>query len=74
MWALLFSPLWGTLFLSFGLGPVLMRTDALAPLLGNTAAFLATVAAVGVAPEAARAAGLLPAPPPGDRGGGGDGE
>lgn len=27
VWPLLFSPLWGTLFVSFGLGPIFTRTD-----------------------------------------------
>ena len=27
IWPLLFAPLWGTLFISFGLGPILTRTQ-----------------------------------------------
>jgi hypothetical protein len=39
-WPLLLSPLWGSLFISFGLGPVLSRTDDIQPVLQNTVAFL----------------------------------
>lgn len=45
MWLLLFSPLWGSLFINFGLGPIVSRTDDMTPLLANTAAFLAAAAA-----------------------------
>jgi TPM domain len=38
-WALLFSPLWGMLFLSFGLGPVLVRTTEWLPIFRNVAGF-----------------------------------
>lgn len=38
-WPLLFSPLWGSLFVSFGLGPIVSRTDDLQPVLQNAAAF-----------------------------------
>eukprot|EP01023_Acetabularia_acetabulum_P004392 TRINITY_DN11835_c0_g1_i2.p1 TRINITY_DN11835_c0_g1~~TRINITY_DN11835_c0_g1_i2.p1 ORF type:complete len:364 (-),score=30.16 TRINITY_DN11835_c0_g1_i2:761-1852(-) len=44
VWVLLFSPLWASLFVSFGLGPIVTRTDDVTPLVANTAAFLATVA------------------------------
>ena len=40
IWLLLFSPLWGSLFINFGLGPIVSRTDDITPLLANTAAFL----------------------------------
>eukprot|EP01026_Neomeris_dumetosa_P044244 TRINITY_DN37239_c1_g1_i1.p1 TRINITY_DN37239_c1_g1~~TRINITY_DN37239_c1_g1_i1.p1 ORF type:complete len:319 (+),score=16.11 TRINITY_DN37239_c1_g1_i1:28-984(+) len=43
VWVLLFSPLWGSLFVSFGLGPIVSRTDDVLPLVGNTSAFLLTV-------------------------------
>eukprot|EP01025_Chloroclados_australasicus_P061944 TRINITY_DN8133_c1_g1_i4.p1 TRINITY_DN8133_c1_g1~~TRINITY_DN8133_c1_g1_i4.p1 ORF type:complete len:346 (-),score=-2.87 TRINITY_DN8133_c1_g1_i4:1086-2075(-) len=43
IWVLLFSPLWGSLFISFGLGPIVSRTDDVGPLIINTTAFLATV-------------------------------
>jgi energy-converting hydrogenase Eha subunit A len=38
-WALMFSPLWGMLFLSFGLGPVLVRTSDWLPITRNIAGF-----------------------------------
>ncbi len=39
-WALIFSPLWGILFIAFGIGPVVSRTAEWLPLLRNVAAFL----------------------------------
>ncbi|GBF92753.1 methanol dehydrogenase [Raphidocelis subcapitata] len=44
VWLLIFSPLWAPLFVNFGLGPVVSRTSDLAPILGNTAGFLAAAA------------------------------
>lgn len=38
-WALIFSPLWGILFLAFGVGPVVSRTSDWLPLLRNVAGF-----------------------------------
>lgn len=38
-WALVFSPLWGMLFFSFGIGPVVSRTSDMLPLLRNMAGF-----------------------------------
>jgi TPM domain len=38
-WALIFSPLWGILFLAFGIGPVVTRTSEWLPLLRNVAGF-----------------------------------
>jgi len=58
VWVLLFAPLWGTLFINFGIGPVVSRTSDLLPLLGNTAAFLASAAAVGFSPQVAKMTGL----------------
>ncbi|MDS3860275.1 TPM domain-containing protein [Thermosynechococcaceae cyanobacterium BACA0444] len=40
-WILLFSPLWGMLFLAFGLGPVLVRTSEWVPIFRNIAGFMA---------------------------------
>lgn len=40
VWLLLFSPLWGSLFVNFGLGPIVSRTEDVAPIAANTAAFL----------------------------------
>lgn len=38
-WALIFSPLWGILFIAFGIGPVVTRTADWVPLLRNVAGF-----------------------------------
>lgn len=38
-WALIFSPLWGILFLAFGIGPVVTRTSDWLPLIRNIAGF-----------------------------------
>ena len=38
-WALIFSPLWGILFVAFGIGPVVTRTSDLLPLLRNFLGF-----------------------------------
>jgi energy-converting hydrogenase Eha subunit A len=39
-WALIFSPLWGILFIAFGIGPVVSRTTDWLPLLRNVAGFV----------------------------------
>lgn len=39
-WALIFSPLWGILFIAFGIGPVVSRTTDWLPLFRNFAGFL----------------------------------
>ncbi|MDJ1181797.1 TPM domain-containing protein [Roseofilum casamattae] len=38
-WALIFSPLWGILFIAFGIGPVVSRTNEWLPLLRNVIGF-----------------------------------
>jgi hypothetical protein len=38
-WALIFSPLWGILFIAFGIGPVVSRTSDWIPLVRNISAF-----------------------------------
>lgn len=38
-WALIFSPLWGILFIAFGIAPVITRTADWLPLLRNVAGF-----------------------------------
>jgi hypothetical protein len=38
-WALIFSPLWGMLFIAFGIGPVVTRTSDWLPLFRNFAGF-----------------------------------
>ncbi|MGF1538451.1 MAG: TPM domain-containing protein [Elainellaceae cyanobacterium] len=39
-WALIFSPLWGILFLAFGIGPVVTRTADWLPVMRNVAGFI----------------------------------
>lgn len=39
-WMLIFSPLWGMLFIAFGIGPVISRTSDWLPLARNVAGFL----------------------------------
>ncbi|MBW4519282.1 MAG: TPM domain-containing protein [Scytolyngbya sp. HA4215-MV1] len=39
-WALIFSPLWGILFIAFGIGPVVSRTSEWLPLIRNVSGFL----------------------------------
>jgi len=39
-WALIFSPLWGILFIAFGLGPVISRTTEWLPIVRNILGFL----------------------------------
>ncbi len=39
-WALIFSPLWGILFIAFGIGPVISRTSDWLPLIRNISGFL----------------------------------
>ena len=39
-WMLIFSPLWGMLFIAFGIGPVVTRTSDWLPLARNVAGFL----------------------------------
>ena len=50
IWLLLFSPLWGTLFISFGIGPIVTRTSDRLPVLVNTAAFLAAALVFRLSP------------------------
>ena len=39
-WALIISPLWGILFLAFGIGPVVTRTPEFLPLFRNCIGFV----------------------------------
>lgn len=39
-WALIFSPLWGILFVAFGMGPVITRTSEWLPIVRNIAGFM----------------------------------
>ena len=50
VWVLIFSPLWGILFVSFGIGPIASRTADLTPILQNTAAFLAAALVFRLSP------------------------
>ncbi|MGF1493591.1 MAG: TPM domain-containing protein [Microcoleaceae cyanobacterium] len=49
-WALIFSPLWGILFIAFGIGPVISRTSDWIPLTRNIAAFSICALAAFLAP------------------------
>lgn len=49
-WALIFSPLWGILFLAFGIGPVVTRTSEWLPLTRNVVAFLIGVLVAFLSP------------------------
>ena len=60
IWALLFSPLWGILFISFGLGPVLQRTDEIQPVIQNIAAFISSASIVYFQQFIAQKSGFLP--------------
>jgi hypothetical protein len=50
VWLVLFFPLWGTLFISFGLGPIVTRTSDPLPVAANVAAFLLAIAAFRLSP------------------------
>lgn len=58
VYGLLFSPLWGSLSINFGLGPVISRTDDLMPVVYNVAATVAAALLIYFYPQAARATGL----------------
>ena len=49
-WALIFSPLWGILFLAFGIGPVVTRTSDWLPLFRNIIGFLMGVLVAYLSP------------------------
>lgn len=59
-WALIFSPLWGILFIAFGIGPVVTRTTEWLPLLRNVLGFMLGALVVYLTPmfnESARSEG-----------------
>jgi len=59
-WALIFSPLWGILFIAFGIGPVVTRTAEWLPLLRNVLGFMLGALVVYLTPiisESARSEG-----------------
>jgi len=49
-WALIFSPLWGILFIAFGIAPVITRTSDWLPLFRNVAGFLIGALAAYLSP------------------------
>ncbi|NJN73855.1 MAG: TPM domain-containing protein [Limnothrix sp. RL_2_0] len=50
-WALIMSPLWGILFLAFGVGPVVTRTSEWLPLFRNVMGFLMGAIVAFIAPS-----------------------
>ena len=50
VWTLLFAPLWGSLFINFGIGPIVTRTSDVLPLVGNAAGFAASAGIVQFSP------------------------
>lgn len=54
-WALIFTPLWGMLFISFGLGPVLTRTSEWMPVVRNVAGFVGGAVIAYLIPSPKRA-------------------
>ena len=53
-WALIFSPLWGILFIAFGIGPVVTRTQEWLPLVRNISGFLIGVLVAYLTPVLGR--------------------
>ena len=58
VYGLLFSPLWASLSINFGLGPVISRTDDITPAAANVAATVAAALLIYFYPQAAKATGL----------------
>lgn len=58
VWVALFAPLWATLFINFGIAPVISRTPDLLPVIGNVAGFAVAAALVAFSPQVAKATGL----------------
>lgn len=58
VWLVVFFPLWGTLSINFGIGPIVSRTDDPLPVIMNVAATVLTGALIFWYPQAARATGL----------------
>ncbi len=56
VWSLLFAPLWGSLFINFGIGPIVSRTSDPWPIVGNAAGFVAAAALVQFSPLFAKSA------------------
>lgn len=55
-WALIFSPLWGILFIAFGIGPVVSRTSDWLPLFRNIAGFVIGALSAYLVPALSRTA------------------
>lgn len=53
-WALIFSPLWGILFIAFGIAPVITRTSEWVPLLRNCSGFVIGVLVAYLSPMLAQ--------------------
>lgn len=53
-WALIFSPLWGILFIAFGIAPVITRTSEWLPLLRNCSGFAIGVLVAYLSPMLAQ--------------------
>jgi energy-converting hydrogenase Eha subunit A len=53
-WALIFSPLWGMLFISFGIGPIVSRTADWLPLFRNVSGFVIGALVAYLAPVPGR--------------------
>jgi hypothetical protein len=53
-WALIFSPLWGILFIAFGIGPVVTRTSDWLPLARNIGGFVLGAVGAFLAPQLLR--------------------
>ena len=58
IWGIIFSPLWATLTINFGLGPIMSRTSDPLPVTANIAAAALAAAAVYFYPRIAEASGL----------------
>ncbi|CAG9460312.1 unnamed protein product [Pedinophyceae sp. YPF-701] len=64
--ALVFAPLWGPFLVSYGLGPILSRTEDRTLVIANIAAFFAVAAIVALQDRIGRGLGMSP-PPPSDQ-------
>lgn len=58
VYGLLFAPLWATLAINFGIGPVVSRTSDLGPVAINVVATVCAAALIKFYPQAAKATGL----------------
>jgi hypothetical protein len=58
IYGLLFAPLWATLAINFGIGPIVSRTSDIGPVAINIAATVLAAALIKFYPQAARATGL----------------